>query len=58
MNQVLETDLHNCVDALEDYITRAENHLIETQAGDAQWNVIQSYKDTLKNLNYLISIYG
>ena len=51
-------DLHNSVDAIEFYITTIEEDLIRRNAGDAEWNRLMPYKDTLKNLQFMISIYG
>ncbi len=58
MNQLFETDIHNCIDALEDYLITWEDQLIEQNAGDDEWNKLEPYKRTLNNLKYLLSIYG
>ena len=51
-------DVARAMDALEDFIIREENHLIDTNAGDSQWNALMKYKDTYQNFKCLISIYG
>ena len=51
-------DVARAMDALEDFIIREEDDLIEKNAGDSQWNALQKYKDTYQNFKYLISIYG
>ena len=58
MNDAFIDDVARAMDALEDYIIREENYLIDTNAGDSQWNALEKYKDTLRNFKYLISIYG
>ena len=58
MNDTFIDDVARAMDALEDYIIREENYLIDTNAGDSQWNALEKYKDTLRNFKYLISIYG
>ncbi len=55
---VFSQDLNNCLNVLEDYIIRSENELIDTNAGDKEWTDLEKYKETLKNLEYLFSIYG
>jgi len=52
------TDIHHCMDALEDFIIRRENELIDSQAGDKEWSQLEKYKATMKNLQYVESIYG
>ncbi len=51
-------DVHNCLDALEDYIIRRENQLIDSNASDKEWNELERFKATMKNLQYVESIYG
>ena len=51
-------DVHNCLDALEDYIIRRENQLIDANASDKEWNELERFKATMKNLQYVESIYG
>ena len=51
-------DIARAMDALEDFIIREEDNLIETNAGDSQWNALQKYKETYNNFKYLVSIYG
>ena len=51
-------DLDNAMYALEDYIISTEEHLISTNAGDAEWFRLDKYKNTLSNFRYLVSIYG
>ena len=58
MNDCFIDDVARAMDALEDYIIREENMLIDTNAGDSQWNALEKYKDTYKNFKYLVSIYG
>ncbi len=57
-DKVFLEDLNNCMDVLEDYITTNENKLIDENAGDTEWQKLEKYKATLKNLEYLFSIYG
>ena len=58
MNDAFIDDIARAMDALEDFIIREENHLIETNSGDSQSNALQKYKDTYQNFKYLVSIYG
>ena len=58
MNDAFIDDIARAMDALEDFIIREENNLIETNASDSQWNALQKYKDTYQNFKYLVSIYG
>ena len=58
MNDAFIDDIARAMDALEDFIIREENHLIDTNSGDSQWNALQKYKDTYQNFKYLVSIYG
>ena len=58
MNDAFIDDIARAMDALEDYIIREENYLIDTNAGDSQWTALERYKDTYKNFKYLVSIYG
>ena len=58
MNDCFIDDIARAMDALEDFIIREENNLIETNASDSQWNALQKYKDTYQNFKYLVSIYG
>ncbi len=57
-DKVFLEDLNNCMDVLEDYITTNENVLIDKNAGDVEWQKLEKYKATLKNLEFLFSIYG
>jgi len=57
-DKVFLTDLNNCMDVLEDYITLNENRLIDENAGDVEWQKLEKYKATLKNLEFMFSIYG
>ena len=57
-DKVFQEDLNNCMDVLEDYIITAENKLIDDNAGDREWQQLEKYKATLKNLEFLFSIYG
>ena len=52
------SDICNALDALEDYIIGEEQHLMDTNAGDAEWSKLDKYKTTHKNFKYLLSIYG
>ena len=54
----MSQDLNNCMNVLEDYIIKSENELIDKNAGDREWTDLEKYKDTLRNLEYLFSIYG
>ena len=56
-DKVFLEDLNNCMDALEDYIITNENELIDKNAGDVEWQKLEKYKATLKNLEFLFSIY-
>ena len=58
MNDCFIDDEARAMDALEDFIIREEENLIETNASDSQWNALEKYKDTYKNFKYLVSIYG
>ncbi len=57
-DKVFQEDINNCMDVLEDYITTNENRLIDENAGDVEWQKLEKYKATLKNLEFLFSIYG
>ena len=57
-DKVFLEDLNNCMDVLEDYITTNENKLIDENAGDAEWQKLEKYKATLRNLEFMFSIYG
>ena len=57
-DKVFPEDINNCMDVLEDYITTNENRLIDENAGDVEWQKLEKYKATLKNLEFLFSIYG
>ena len=57
-DKVFQDDLNNCMDVLEDYITINENKLIDENVGDTEWQKLEKYKATLKNLEYMFSIYG
>ena len=57
-DKIFQEDINNCMDVLEDYITTNENKLIDTNAGDVEWQKLEKYKATLKNLEFLFSIYG
>ena len=58
MNDAFIDDIARAMDALEDFIIREENALIEQNSSDSQWNALQKYKDTYQNFKYLVSIYG
>ena len=58
MNDAFIDDIARAMDALEDYIIREENYLIDTNGGDSEWNKLMKYKDTYQNFKYLVSIYG
>ena len=51
-------DIHNCMDALEDYIIRREEELLGKNASDREWMQLDAYKATMKNLQFIESIYG
>ena len=51
-------DIARAMDALEDYIIREEDKLIETNSSDREWNELCKYKETYNNFKYLVSIYG
>ncbi len=51
-------DIANALDTLEDYVIREENKLIDSNAGDKEWCELDRYKQTIKNFQYLMSIYG
>ena len=57
---LLTTDLNNCIDVLEQFITQSEQDLIDNhQGGDtSQWNALSKYKLTLNNLKLIKAIYG
>ena len=57
-DKVFQEDINNCMDVLEDYIIKNENELIDRNAGDVEWQKLDKYKATLKNLEFLFSIYG
>ena len=57
-DKVFLEDLNNCMDVLEDYITTNENKLIDENAGDTEWQKLEKYKATLRNLEFMFSIYG
>ena len=58
LNDSFIKDIHNALDVLEDYIISEENKLIETNAGDTEWCKLDKYKETLKNFQFISSIYG
>ena len=58
MMNMLSTDIDNCRRALEEFIINEENYLHSRNASDLEWSKLDTYKDTLTNLNYLRAIYG
>ena len=58
MNELFAQDLNHAIIALEHYIIQEEEDLIRRNAGDYEWNYLLPFKDTLKNLEYMTTIYG
>jgi hypothetical protein len=58
MNQMFNTDISNCIIALESYIIFEEQDLVNKNAGDTEWQELEPYRVTLNNLRYLETIYG
>ena len=59
MNEgIFSRDISNCLDAIEDYIIREEQHLIDTNAGDVEWCKLDKYKITQQHLQFINSLYG
>ena len=54
---LFNTDVANCIKALEHFIIVEEEMLIAETAGDTKWQYLEPYRATLNNLNYLRSIY-
>ena len=54
---LLNSDINNCITAIECHIIDIEEDLIHSNAGDEEWDKIQTYRDTLTNLKLLRSIY-
>ena len=54
----MEKDIKCIKDALEFYIIMEEERLIETNAGDVEWNELIPYQTALKHISYMESIYG
>ncbi len=51
-------DLRVAIRALEYFITTEEQFLIDTNAGDMNWNELNSYKTTLNRFKLMETIYG
>ena len=51
-------DLECVKTALEFYIIIEEDRLIETNAGDSEWEELRPFQTALQNINYLETIYG
>lgn len=51
-------DLDNAIHALKSYIVAQEDHLIQANAGDVEWDKLEPYKASLRNFQYMFSIYG
>tara|TARA_R110002012_G_scaffold271607_2_gene456793 strand:- start:472 stop:648 length:177 start_codon:yes stop_codon:yes gene_type:complete len=58
MNQMFNTDISNCIIALENYIIFEEQDLVNKNAGDTEWQELEPFRVTLNNLRYLETIYG
>ena len=58
MNQMFSTDVSNCILALENHIICEEQDLIDKNAGDREWQELETYRATLENLRFMESIYG
>ncbi len=54
---LFNTDITNCIKALEHFIIVEEEMLIAENAGDPGWKYLEPYRATLNNLQYLRSIY-
>ncbi len=54
---LFNTDITNCIKALEQFIIVEEEMLIAENAGDTGWQYLEPYRATLNNLQYLRSIY-
>jgi hypothetical protein len=55
---MFNTDVTNCIIAMESYIIFEEQELINKNAGDREWQELETFKTTLNNLKYMESIYG
>ena len=51
-------DLNHSIIALKHYIIEEEQRLIDLNAGDVEWSALDPFKSSLKNLEYMSSIYG
>lgn len=58
MHNSMERDLSNAIVALESYIIQEEQRLINKNAGDYEYNYLDSFEATLHNFKYLEAIYG
>jgi hypothetical protein len=52
-----DKDIANAIMALEHYIITEERDLISNNSGDPEWQRLNSFETSLKNLKYLRSIY-
>ncbi len=55
---LFNTDISNCIKALEHFIIVEEEMLIAENSGDSGWQYLEPYRATLNNLQYLRGIYG
>ena len=51
-------DLGVIKNALEFYIIMEEQRLIDTNAGDGEWQELTEYETALRNIKFLEGIYG
>ena len=58
MPELFTTDIDNCIETVQHFIITNEEKLIRDNAGDTQWQYLESFRATLNNLNYLKGIYG
>ena len=58
MMNLFSQDLNHSIIALKNYITQEEQRLIDTNAGGREWSALEPFKSSLKNLQYMSSIYG
>ena len=58
MDELNLLDISAAIAALEYYITDYEMHLIDTNAGDREWNHLSDYKKALTKLEFMRVIHG
>ena len=58
MDDLNLTHINAAITALEYYITDYEIHLIDTNAGDREWNQLLDYRKALTTLKFMKVTYG